>query len=614
MTDPAAVDGGGPADPADLSVTIVDGYVDEPAHFGVPPYISTYPRYTAGALVDAGVPQSSITYHTIDELREERNRWADVADADLFVYVGGMTVPGKYVGGTPAEPDEVRELGWTAEGTTLLGGPVRFGVGEENAGAQETERDDLDYDFVAKGDVEAAAYDLVANGLEGFGNRMRENPEVDRWARLGAFVVEQHPNHPDHLICELETSRGCAYRCSFCTEPLYGNPAFRDVEGVVGEVGALADRGVGHFRLGRQADILAFGGDGEAPNPDALRRLYRGIREVAPDLETLHLDNMNPVTIVDYPERSREAIRIIAEHNTPGDTAAFGLESADPVVREQNNLLVSADECLEAVRVVNEEGGWRPGDTPESTPGGDDRVLGPSTGPEASSRLPKLLPGINLVHGLQGEREETFEHNRRFLQRVYDEGLMLRRINIRQVMAFAGTEMAETGADVAEDHKRQFKRYKEEVRETIDNPMLDRVVPPGTVLPDVHLEYHQDGTTFGRQLGTYALLVGIPGERELGRAIDVAIVDHGYRSVTGVPYPLDVNEASMDELTAIPGIARSTAGDVIVGRPYESLAEVPVETIDLSRYFVVADGDGDDGRIPGAAGAEIYKPASGRSD
>ena len=42
------------ADPAALSVTIVDGYVDEPAHFGVPPYISTYPRYVAGALVDGG--------------------------------------------------------------------------------------------------------------------------------------------------------------------------------------------------------------------------------------------------------------------------------------------------------------------------------------------------------------------------------------------------------------------------------------------------------------------------------------------------------------------------------------------------------------------------------
>ncbi|MFW5948442.1 MAG: radical SAM protein, partial [Halolamina sp.] len=107
-------------DPETLAVTIVDGYVDEPAHFGVPPYISTYPRFTAGALVDAGVPAENVTYHTIDELREDRMKWGDVATADLFVYVGGMTVPGKYVGGTPAEPDEVKELAWTAKGTTLL--------------------------------------------------------------------------------------------------------------------------------------------------------------------------------------------------------------------------------------------------------------------------------------------------------------------------------------------------------------------------------------------------------------------------------------------------------------------------------------------------------------
>ncbi len=576
-------------DPADLTVTIVDGYVDEPAHFGVPPYLSTYPRYTAGALVDAGVPADRITYHTIDELRDDRSKRADVANADLMVYVGGMTVPGKYVGGTPAEPDEVRDLGWTADGVTLLGGPVRFGVGEENAGGIETERDDLDYDFVAKGDVEAATHDLVANGLEGFGDRMRDTAEVDRWAAAGAFVVEQHPNHPDYLICEMETSRGCAYRCSFCTEPLYGNPAFREARSVIDEVDALSDRGVKHFRLGRQADILAFGGDGEAPNPAALQELYAGIREVAPDLRTLHLDNMNPVTIVDYPESSREAIRIIAEHNTAGDTAAFGLESADPVVREQNDLLVSAEECLEAVRVVNEEGGWRPGDGPETAPGDTDRVTGPSTGPDASPRLPKLLPGINLVHGLAGEREETFEHNERFLQTVYDEGLMLRRINVRQVMAFAGTEMAKTGATIADDHKRLFKEYKRRVRETIDNPMLERVVPPGTILPDVHLEYHQDGRTFGRQLGTYALLVAVPGERELGATIDVAITDHGYRSVTGVPYPLDVNAASMDELTAIPGINRSTAGDVIVGRPYDSVTAVDAGVVDLSRYAVAGD-------------------------
>jgi radical SAM superfamily enzyme with C-terminal helix-hairpin-helix motif len=553
-------------DPATLDVTIVDGYVDEPAHFGVPPYISTYPRYVAGGLVDAGVPAEQITYHTIDALRDEQTRWRDVESADLLIYVGGMTVPGKYVGGTPAEPDEVKRLAWTATGTTLMGGPVRFGVGDENAGATETERDDLDYDFVAKGDIEAAAYDLVHGGMEGFSDRMRDNEEITRWAQQGAFVVEQHPNHPEYLIAELETSRGCPYRCSFCTEPLYGaDPSFRTPDSVVGEVAALGDHGVTDFRLGRQADILAYGGDGEAPNPEALRALYGGIREAVPDLNTLHLDNMNPITIVRWPEKSKEGIRIIAEHNTPGDTAAFGLESADPVVQEQNNLNVTADECFQAVKIVNEAAGWRPG---------DDRDDAPTFGDDAANRLPKLLPGINLLHGLQGEREETFEHNRQFLQRVYDAGLVLRRVNIRQVMSFEGTEMSDTGAEIAHDHKKLFKQYKREVREEIDNPMLQRVAPPGTVLEDVHLEYHQDGKTFGRQLGTYPLLVAVPGERPLGDVIDVAITDHGYRSVTGVPYPLDVNSASMDELAAIPGLNSGRAGDIFVDRPHDRVPDI----------------------------------------
>jgi radical SAM superfamily enzyme with C-terminal helix-hairpin-helix motif len=552
--------------PDALDVVLVDGYVDEPAHFGVPPYVSTYPRYTAGALVDAGVPPASIAYHTIDQLREDTARWRDVEDADLLVYIGGMTVPGSYVGGTPAEPEEAREIAWTASGTSVMGGPVRFGVGEHNEGGTETTREDLDFDFLAMADVEAAAHDLVGNGLEGFTDRYRELEEADRWAEAGAFVVEQHPDHPDGLIAEIETGRGCAYRCSFCTEPLYGDPSFREAAAIHAEVGALADRGVKHFRLGRQADILAFGGDGERPNPEALETLYAGIREAAPDLRTLHMDNMNPVTIVDYPERSRAALEVIATYNTPGDTAAFGVESADPVVQAENDLLVTPEEARQAVRIVNEVGGWRPDEA--------ERV-GPSIDPDSPTRLPTLLPGLNFVHGLAGEREATFEHNREFLDSLIEAGLMVRRINIRQVMAFEGTEMESTGADLAEAHHEQFMEYRDAVREEIDVPMLERVAPPGTVLPDVRTEYHEGEHTFGRQAGTYPLLVGIPGRRPLGEHLDVAVVDHGPRSVTAVPYPLSIESAEMAELEAVPGIGSSTAGDILVGRPYDSAGEIP---------------------------------------
>ncbi len=556
--------------PVGISVVLVDGYVDEPAHFGVPPYISTYPRYTAGALRDAGVPADAITYVTIDALREDRSNWEAVESADLLVYLGGMTVPGSYVGGTPAEPAEARELAWTATGTSVMGGPVRFGVGEANEGGTETKRADLDFDFLAMADVEAAAFDLVQNGLEGFNDRYRSLEEADRWAELGAFILEQHPDHPDAVIAEIETARGCAYRCSFCTEPLYGDPTFREPEAIHAEIGALADRGVSHFRLGRQADILAYGGDGERPNPDAIETLYAGIRSVAPELETLHMDNMNPVTIVDYPERSRAALEVIATYNTPGDTAAFGVESADPVVQAENDLLVTPEEAFEAVELVNEVGGWRPGEDPSGAP---------STDPSLPTRLPTLLPGINFVHGLAGEREETFEHNRAFLDSILEAGLMVRRINIRQVMAFEGTEMETTGSALAEAHKQQFKAYRSAVREDVDVPMLERVAPAGTVLPTVRTEYHDGEHTFGRQPGTYPLLVGIPSDIPLRESVDVAVVDQGPRSVTAVPYPLDPNAAKMATLTAIPGIGSSTAGDIVVGQPYESLAELPAASV-----------------------------------
>jgi radical SAM superfamily enzyme with C-terminal helix-hairpin-helix motif len=225
---------------------------------------------------------------------------------------------------------------------------------------------------------------------------------------------------------------------------------------------------------------------------------------------------------------------------------------------------------------VNEAAGWRPG---------EDRADAPTYGDDAARRLPKLLPGINLVHGLAGERAETFEHNRAFLDSVLDAGLLLRRVNIRQVMAFEGTEMAETGARLARDHKTQFKRYKRVVREEVDRPMLERVAPPGTVLPAVHTEYHEGGRTFGRQIGTYPLLVGIPGEHPLGEQLDVAVVDWGYRSVTGVPYPLDLNAASMDELRALPGVGRDRAANLVVSRPHESVPRL--EGAALDRFATV---------------------------
>ncbi len=47
---------------------ILDGYVDEPACLGVPPYISPYIRTVAGALAAHGF---TVRYLTIDQLRND---------------------------------------------------------------------------------------------------------------------------------------------------------------------------------------------------------------------------------------------------------------------------------------------------------------------------------------------------------------------------------------------------------------------------------------------------------------------------------------------------------------------------------------------------------------
>ncbi|MDL5503057.1 MAG: radical SAM protein, partial [Candidatus Methanoperedens sp.] len=151
----------------------------------------------------------------------------------------------------------------------------------------------------------------------------------------------------------------------------------------------------------------------------------------------------------------------IVKYHSSGDVAALGMESADPDVITANDLKATPDEVFEAIKLLNEVGGAR-----------------------GTSGLPELLPGINFVHGLKGETKKTFELNFEFLKKVLDSGLMVRRVNIRQVMTFAGTPMQ--GNDEAIwKNKELFLRYKEKVRNEIDLPMLARVIPAGTILKDV---------------------------------------------------------------------------------------------------------------------------------
>ncbi|MCL2148404.1 MAG: radical SAM protein [Methanomassiliicoccaceae archaeon] len=513
----------------DIRVALIDGYIDDPAALGVPPYISPMARSIAGAAADAG---AEVEYVTIDMLRGGKSP----PDADVSVVLSGSTVPGKYLRSMPMSAKELEGLTPRLRGWKLVGGSA---ASSPVAGM---------FDFSMRTDPAASLYDGMT-GKE-VGERHRTLDEWNRWMLLGAGIVTQHQDFPHPLIAELETYRGChRYRsggCSYCIEPLKGKPLMRSPGDIVAEAEALVSLGVRNIRVGGQTCIVSYGSedcsDPPRPDPVAVRELFSGLAALG--LDVLHVDNANPAVISAYPDESRDILMTLAECCTSGNVLALGLESADPAVFRENNLNCTPEQLMDAVRLINEVGGDR--------------------GPTG---LPRLLPGINIICGLDGETAATYGHNMGILKRISDEGLMVRRINIRQVMPLR--KDFHTRVD-----KQGFKKFKEAVRGEVDREMLSRVAPEGTILKDVLMEIHDGNTTFGRQVGTYPLLVGIPYKTELGSSHDVAVIGWGFRSVTGITVPFDVNTMPMSAIEGLPGIGKKRAARIVLGRPYGSFNDL----------------------------------------
>ncbi len=524
-----------------MLLTLLDGYVDEPACLGVPPYISPYVRYAAGAATDAG---HRCQYRTVDQWRQGSS-----LDGDVLLVVTGALVPGRYLRGMPISSRELRQIAAAFNGPVILGGSAaRHGIG--HGGGSPPRSVDAFVDYTAEKDADAFIYDFLQGTLR---RRRRTNSEWHRWATMGARVALQHPDFPDPLVAEVETYRGCprylSGGCSFCMEPLFGRPAMRPVDDVVEEIAALYKLGVRHFRLGCQSCFYSYHsrdiGSSETPRPNvaAIHRLLTGIRARAPRLRVLHIDNANPAVIAAYRDEAAAITRLITRYCTAGNTVALGMETADEAVQATNNLNATPEDARTAIQLINDIGGER-----------------------GENGMPRLLPGINFLYGLPGESSDTFSENYAFLKRITAEGLLLRRINIRQVIPVRGER---TGTDT-----RLLQQFKQRVNETVNQPMLRRLVPTGTVLSDVYLEIHRGKQTFGRQIGSYPLLVCLPYKTQTDRYVDVKITGHGYRSVTGVAYPLDANAASLDALTALPSIGEKRAARIITGRPYTDIAEL----------------------------------------
>ena len=562
-----------------MMVAIIDGYTDEPAGLGVPPYLGIYPRYAYGAIKKAR-KDVNIFYLTIDDLRftfegeqgiKTKNKTPNVyktkeilEKADVIIYIGGLHTPGKYLSAVPSQVEEVARFIKPFDGVKILGGPAFMGSshgGGTTISSRELSTAQLIFDHIIYGDLEAFLYDFLKNPKDTNPSRFRTYNELRDYAFLGAEVVKQFPDYPEFVIVEIESQRGCPKAagiggCSFCTEPVrYKTIEDRPIEDIVKEVEILYNLGVRHFRIGRQSCIFSYMAKPNdrvpIPNPEAIEKLFKGIRTVAPKIKTLHVDNANPAIIANYPKESIRIAKALIRYGTPGNVVAFGLETADPKVARLNNLNSTPEETYEAVKILNTVGAKR-----------------------GYNGMPLLLPGINILFGLPGETKKTYELTYEFLKKILDDGLLIRRINIRQVVVFPGTPLWNMREKIkTEKHKKLIHHYKYKIRHEIDYPMLKRLVPVGTILREVRAEVFDNGLTYGRQIGSYPLIVGIPKEIELNRLYNVVIVGHGFRSITGIPIPVNINTESSKGLSYLPGIGKKKIVTILAKRPFKSREE-----------------------------------------
>jgi len=478
-----------------MATIILDCYTDEASGLGVPPFLGTYPRYLAGHLETQG---EEWVYLTVDDMRAHVfGTLGDIKDrvktdirrynfttndvgkvlseADKVIVILGMHVPGKYLSAVPGTLNEVYRMLADFKGEKILTGPVLFGT--VSGGAQ-----------------------LFKKGDEKFFDKIEPyNFSYEEIAEYSVKGAKLFKGIKGYRVIEIETSKGCPRRCSFCTEPLKAKMTYRKREDIVKEIKAFCEIGARYFRLGKQTDFYL--------NMDGVE-LLKEIRAACPEIEVLHIDNVNPQMVLG--KKGKELTKAIVEYCTPGNIAAFGVESFDPVVVKDNDLVTTAEQTYQAIKIINE--------------------LGSEIG---KNGMPKYLPGINIIFGLKGESKGSNAHNMNWLKKFLDEGLLLRRINVRQVGIFEGTAMEEVGKKFLSKNKKWYWKWRNAIRQEIDNPMLKKLAPTGVVMKDVIMEIYDGNTTFGRQIGTYPLIIGVKGRIELGRFYDIKVTGHMLRSITG---------------------------------------------------------------------------------
>ena len=372
--------------------------------------------------------------------------------------------------------------------------------------------------FLALQDTDATLHHFLERGEW---KHQRRTPEQwTKWAQAGAAskAVTDHPDlGTEHragpLTYEVEVYQGCVrYKrgCKFCIEPKKGVPIWRTPEDIINEVRIAHDAGVHHVRLGGMTDTYTYMAEGvreleyPVPNPEPIATLLHGLRE-DDRLGILHTDNGNPSIIAENLEPSEEITKTLVETLSDGAVLSFGLESADPSVHEANWLNCDPAQLKTAIRLVNKHGSVR-----------------------GERGLPKLLPGLNFIAGLNGESEATYGMNMDLLRGIRSE-----------VCFSAASTSGRWRAKVSRGSLRSLRSLQDGLQGRNRQAAFGGFVPAGQVIHDIHWESRRSNTPTGSRNRTPSRLGGSRQSRH-----HLWTANRRYPILVGVEYKIPLETQS----------------------------------------------------------------------
>lgn len=501
-------------------IVILDCYTDEPSGYGVRPYLGTHQLHLSQVLSHIGIVHHFIT---IDDLRyaasvrgmvmpssdprATRNTTKNAAraldlisTADRILVILGCFVDYDYFSCVPPRVDEVAHYLKNVSAETV----AYFALGVP---AKSSSKLVLPAGSIASfSQIQFGnAYRHANAGFPACPPSTFHAPDYKLLEEISTTPPDLLSQITDPVICEIETGTGCNHpSCSFCIESLRKQRVvYRSPESIVNQVKTLYDSGIRHFRLGRQPNIYSY----QRANPSRFEALLGGIREACPEIRMLHVDNANAIDVVT--PAGIQFTKILVEYGTAGNVAPMGIESFDEKVRRLNTVRGSVDDIMRAIEIVSSHGKER-----------------------GTNGLPKLLPGINLIHGLPGADSASHAENLRCLRLILDQGFMTFRTFYRDLAPPTGVSLNRLSFVT----KPKYEHYRRDIVEQFVIPMQEKVYPAGITLRGDWEIVQKGGEMHGRLFGSTPIRIALEGQVSPGCGIPLSVNVTGnrdYRLLTG---------------------------------------------------------------------------------